>query len=390
MATISDGQRTKWDGRCKVLLVHQFLRPRVSGVTVLIDALLRLVASGDPGFEIACLGYEGCGDPSELVSRLDAHHADTTCVVGMNLHIEVGWTLTEALARWCRVRGTPFYVHVHDYWPHHRSHVQALRERFEARFLAITPAIRDALATDGFPSELLPVGVTVPPAAPAVIHPWPRSRRRTIATVGRLVPRKRFDDVAAAFRLAALGPDAELYMLLPPSLVYPTGRDLEVLAGIQSRLENRADRDMVRMELQPRHGVDYRHWFLYVLASEYEGLSLTPIEALLQGCPPILSDIRPHRAIVDALFPDMRAEFLFPVGDPPALAELLRDEFVTGRRRAALADRRSIVHDVAVRTWSLRSTAHALADLAQRVDPSASPGTREPSGRIGAPAAVRP
>jgi hypothetical protein len=100
---------------------------------------------------------------------------------------------------------------------------------------------------------------------------------------------------------------------------------------------------------------------VYVSAAEYEGLSMTPLEAVLQGCPFLLSDIAPHRAIAAALLPDIPV--LFGVGDRPALAALLEHELRTGERRTAVRERAQEIHAIAEADWSLRSTARRLGQL---------------------------
>jgi glycosyltransferase involved in cell wall biosynthesis len=355
-------------GGRKLLLVHQFELPSVSGVTVMVAELLRLIPAVDPETDARCQSYQGFGAPGALVAALRADHADTDCVVGINLHIEVGWDFTLELLRWCGRGGQPFYLHVHDYWPHHRDRMTVLTGEYGARLLAITPDIAGALMADGFPAALLPVGVAVGerpagrPTVPAAAMP------RTVASVGRLVPRKRFPDVVRAFCHAGLDAAASLYLRVPPSLVYPPEQDRVRLQAILAASRDCGAVPSIHVDDSPRLGTDYSRWAAYVCASEYEGVSMTPIEAVLQGCPPLLSDIPPHRALVDALFPGRAGEFVFPVGSHVGLAGLLRDEILTGRRRAEIAERQHEIHEQVERRWSLRTAARALANLAKGID----------------------
>ncbi len=349
----------------KLLLVHQFALPSVSGVTVMVSELLRLIPTVAPQTDAECQSYQGFREPGDLVAALFAKHADTDCVVGINLHIEVGWDFTLELLRWCGRGGKPLYLHVHDYWPHHRDRVAVLTDQYGARLLAITPHIARALMADGFPAVLLPVGVSVAespagrPAAAASAAP------RTVASVGRLVPRKRFPDIVRAFCHAGLGPAAELYLRVPPSLVYSPEQDRARLQEIQMESRACGTGQTIHVDHSPRVGTDYSRWAAYLSASEYEGVSMTPIESVLQGCPALISDIPPHRTLIDALFPGRADEFLFPVGNHAGLASLLRDEVQTGWRRAEIAGRQHEIHEQVERLWSLRTTARALADLAK-------------------------
>ncbi|HET7486946.1 MAG TPA: hypothetical protein VFJ85_03395 [Acidimicrobiales bacterium] len=343
----------------RLLLVHQFALPRVSGLTITVAELVRAIGQIGAGAAASSLSFEDASDPDQIVARLDRDHGDAGAVVGFNLHIEAGWEHTLALAGWCRRRRIPFMVYAHDYWPHHRDAVAVLTETFGADLLAITPAIVSDLAADGFAARLLRAGVAVP-ARPFAPPPRP-GRAHTVAAVGRLVPRKRFADVVGAFCLARTAPEAELYLRVPPSLVYPPEQDALRLDEI--RAEAAACQRRVLIDPQPRAGTEYGRWAMYVSASEYEGVSMTPLEAVLQGCPFVLSDIPPHRAIAGTLFPDRAADFLFPLGDRRALASLLEHELGTGERRAEVWARAAEIHAVVDRKWSLRTTARRLVAL---------------------------
>ena len=345
----------------EILLVHQFGLPHVSGLTVTMAELTRLVPEVSADVGASALSFDRFASPAELVSTLARDHSDTTCVLGLNLHIEVSWDFTLALAGWCGRTGKPLFVHVHDYWPHHREAATELVERFGARLLAITPAIASDLEAHGFAPDLLPAGVAVPP------QPRPPSSRpdgsATVGAVGRATPRKRLPDVAAAFCMANLRAGSRLHVLVPPSLVFSIDQDRQRIEEIRRAARNCRCPSAVTLDTTPRNGTDYTAWAVYVSASEYEGLSMTPLEAVLDGCPIVLPDIPPHRRIVEALFPDHPRELLFPVGDRRALADLLEDELSTGRRRQEVTARRVELHALIERDWSLLGTARRLAQL---------------------------
>jgi glycosyltransferase involved in cell wall biosynthesis len=355
----------------RVLLVHQFALPRVSGLTITVAELVRSIPEIDQGVAASSVSYEQVGGPGELVAMLEREHGDADSVVGFNLHIEAGWENTLALAGWCRRRGIPLYLYAHDYWPHHRDAVAVLTERFGAHLLAITPAIVADLAAHGFAAQLLPAGVAVP-VRPLTVPPPPVARRPpTVAAVGRLVPRKRFCDVVDAFCFVKTRPAAVLYLRVPPSLVYPPEQDRERLDEIRIQAGACLHNGRIVIDPQPRAGTEYRDWGVYVSASEYEGVSMTPLEAILQGCPFLLSDIAPHRAIAEALFPGRSADYLFPLGDRTALAALLDHELRTQERRAEARQRAEEIHAVVEREWSLRTTARRLVQLSRREAPPA-------------------
>src|SRR5262245_6101663 len=107
----------------RVLLIHQFALPRISGLTITVAELVRSIPEVESRVAASSLSYEDAGEPDELVAILERYHAHAGSVVGFNLHIEVGWEHTVALAKWCRWRGISLYLYAHDYWPHHRDAV---------------------------------------------------------------------------------------------------------------------------------------------------------------------------------------------------------------------------------------------------------------------------
>ena len=346
----------------RILLVHQFGLPAISGLTVTVAELARLIPQLDSGISASVATYEDF-DPAGLLDALDREHRATTCVIGLNLHIEVGWQHTVALAGWCSRNEIPLNVYVHDYWPHHRTMLSVLTGQFAARVLAITPKIVTDLAVDGFDAVLVPAGVAVPEYPP--IRPRVSRDQPTVGVVGRLVPRKRFPDVVASYCIAAAEMEIALEMLLPPSLVYEVDQDDEQISDINRILSECHPSATVMVDRSPSLGVDYSRWSIYVSAAEYEGLSMTPIEAILQGCPVLLSDISPHRNIVDALLPDSQAQVLFSVGDRGHLATLLRDELLTQSRRFEIHRRRKRIHEEIKARWSLANTARELISIAE-------------------------
>jgi hypothetical protein len=102
---------------------------------------------------------------------------------------------------------------------------------------------------------------------------------------------------------------------------------------------------------------------------------MTPLEAILQGCPVLMSDIAPHRHIVSELFAGRSDDLLFPVGDRDALAALIRHEVLTGERRADVRARIGDIHETIEGAWSLHRTARDLAGIAL--------GTSKPADVLG-------
>lgn len=327
----------------------------------MFDELLRVAPRAAPEVALAYESYEPYASAAELRSRLDAAHGDAACVIAANAHIEVSWELSEELFRWCLARSIPAYVYAFDYWPHHEENLRALTTRLGARVLASTPFLADALLPEGFGSELVEIGVPLPDAWPAARTP---ASPKVIASAGRLVPRKRLPDIARAFAESGLDGLARLYLRALPSQVFSPDADQEQLREIEAEVE-RARLTSVVLDRRPGAPPDYAAYSVYVCASSYEGFSMTVLESAFHGCPPLMSDIPPHQRSARALFGELAADFIFPVGDSRALAGLLRDEIATGRRKALVDTRLDEIRATIAARWSLEQTARALSRLAR-------------------------
>lgn len=339
--------------------MHHFPLEEITGVTVMLRQMLELVPAIAEGAQVAYLHYPAGGGVGAFEGDLAAAGTETTAVVAVNQHIEVGWECSVALARWCRIRALPLWNHVQDYWPHHREPLQQLVTE-GVRLLAASPFLAQALAADGFDSEPLPMGAQVDLP---VAHGPPQ---RLVGCLGRLVPRKRFSEVVRAFVGAGLDRSARLQMILIRSRTFSSEQDAEQLRLVE--VERRAARREAAVEIrhEPLVPPDYTIYAAYVCASGYEGFSMTPYEAAWSGCPPLVSDIPPHRRMAEALFGGQAGDFLFPVGETKALGRLLVDELATGRRRALLAARQSALRAQIAADFSIQTTARAFAELLRR------------------------
>ena len=345
--------------RRKLLLVHHFPLTNVTGVTVMIGEMLKRVPRLAPTLDIAYLSYTN-ETAAELERRLDADYDDVDCVVGVNLHIEVKWELSEALARWCARKAVPLYDNVQDYWRHHFEYLRVLTGRYGVLLVASSPFIRTSIEKEGFASGDLPMGAQLPQRQPELQRP----SHTVVGSVGRLVQRKRFADIARGFRLARLGRSAELRLTLLRSWVFDDAMDDEQLRLVRAEIDvDGAEASKVSIQEVPKVPPEYSSWSSYVCASDYEGFSMTPYEATYMGCPAIMSDIPPHRLMASSLFGEAAEEFLFPTGDAEALATRLSDEAASGRRRAYLQARLPAVRKIIEKRFSVDTTARALVQL---------------------------
>lgn len=351
--------------RRRLLLIHHFPLRQTSGVTVLMAELLRLVPRVAPEVDVEYICLDELRTPGRVAEVMRTAYEDASCVCGVNLHIERSWELTRALAEWGRDSHVRCFLYAHDYWPHHREAVRWLTDSAGWSLLASTEHVRTGLGADGFDAALAEVGVPLahidtPAPQAQTCDPLP-----LIASAGRLVPRKRFIDLVEAFGHRHLYKRARLFLRLIPSLVYSDAQDRELLAELETAAaQGGAPADSIVIDRHPMMVYGYSDYAVYVTTSSYEGFGMTPIEAAWSGCPPILSDILPHRETAETLFGADADAFLYPMGDPRALRRLLEDEVRSGRRRGWLSDRLPEIRATVKRRWPLEATALCLAQLA--------------------------
>ena len=364
----------------KILLVHQFELNRVTGVRALLSELLWRIPEARDGTAVAFECFEGYDDPDAFVETLTSQHSDATTVVGVNLHGDLLFDYSIRLLEWCASASRPVHIYVHDYYPTHRAVLESLVANYHCGLLASTELIRNAMQADGFEVVLAPVGV---PIENVDLRPPPSrdpSAPKVVGSIGRLVPRKRFEDVVTAFGLAGLTGRASLHLRLIASCVFSVEHDEWMLAGIRAEGERQRLGESLRIDRTATERSDYRGYDAYVCASSYEGFSMTPIEAAYTGCPPLMSEIPAHQAIARTLFPDRPHDFLFPTGDTRALARLMADELESGRRAAYLGTRLTEIQEVVESRLSPRRTAEVLAALADQ-DMPPQPGSPAGQGR---------
>jgi glycosyltransferase involved in cell wall biosynthesis len=353
-------------------VAHPFGLAAVAGTSVLLRGLMQEIPDVEPRLRGAYLDLGATADPAATVAEFSATCDGALRFLGVNTHIEQHWERSLACYELCQRKDVPAFVWIHDYWPHHGASVRLLDEELGVTLLASTPTVRDGLVDDGFRARVVQVGIplanldvrTVPAAAMAPF---------VVGTAGRLVRRKRQADVVRAFEGACLGEGAELRLRLLPSLVYSSTDDAAVLAEVTGPIGAIAasgSRVVVQREASELHR--YAAYSVFVCASDYEGFSLTPVEAIYCGCPALMSDIPAHREIASVLHPDDRDEVLFPCGDVARLAELLRDEARSGRRRTRLQARAHELRALIEARWSLQDTARGLVDAVCRTRRSSS------------------
>jgi glycosyltransferase involved in cell wall biosynthesis len=347
--------------RFELLIAHHFPLSNITGVTVTVADLLHRLAQ-TPDIHARYLSYDGIESPERLDELLGERYGDATCVFGINLQIEVAWELSRALMDWCKLRHIVPLIYVCDYWPQHRAATQELVDAYGAVLLASTPFIQQLLATAGFEAILMNTGVPFLDLAPLL--PDRRGETKTIASIGRLVPRKRLGDVVRAFALAKLDGVARLYLKMLPTQTFASSDDAAQLKLVEDEIELAGfSTGTVRIERNVSARQEYRDFSALVSCSSYEGFGLPAIQAAYAGCVPLLSNVPPHVRTAGILFEERSEDFLFPVGDIRALAELLQDEVRTGRRSIFLRERIESIRQTVDRCWSMDSMAAQLVTL---------------------------
>ena len=187
--------------------------------------------------------------------------------------------------------------------------------------------------------------------------------RFTVVTVGRLIPIKNQASLLTAFAHTA-GPDDQLVIVGEGPLREALIRQAREL-GVAGRVHmpGLLPRDEVYRTLG---GAD-----LFVSPSYGEGLPLSVLEAMAAGLPTVLSDIAPHREIVE----QAQVANLVPAGDVAALSVAmarLRD-----MDRTELEQLGSRGRQVVLDGFSLRSMAEGYQVVYSRVSARAVRTTEE-------------
>jgi len=202
------------------------------------------------------------------------------------------------------------------------------------------PASRIRLARPGPPS------VTAPAHAPA--------REPMVLYAGTLLNRRRIPTLIEAFaNTSASCPDARL-VLVGSNRTRPTidPTALAASAGVGNRVEWR--------HYVPDAELEALYWSASVFAflSDYEGFSMTPLEALAHGVPPVMLDTPVAREIYG---PAARLVGTDPLEIGRALADLLTSD---AARRTVVDAGRPLL-DPAAWTRTADVIRHALEDAAR-------------------------
>ncbi len=239
---------------------------------------------------------------------------------------------------------------IHRPLPEVRARVAFIRDRFQslARILAPSHIVRDRLAAQGFPAErivCLPYGIHVPPG-PAR-GKSPRGEPLRVGFVGQIAEHKGCHVLIEAVKL--LPPDLPIRVRFHGELAYNpayVARLRKLAEAVEARVEfagvfNHQDVGAVLGDLD----------VIVCPSLWYENTPLVIYEALAAGVPVVATDLP---GLSEAVQPEVNG-LLFPLGDAPALAAILR----------RLAGDRDLLAKLAANTQPPLSTADHAARVAE-------------------------
>lgn len=230
------------------------------------------------------------------------------------------------------------------------------------RVIATTAAERRTLIAMGSPAhrvDVVPCGVDLERFRPDGPTYPPRSGRRRIVCVSRLVRRKGIDDVVAALTQV---PDAELLVAGgPPAAMLPDDaeatylRELAEELGVADRVEllGAVDRHEVPSLLRSAEVVCCTPW--------YEPFGLVAVEAMACGVPVVATRVGGLAETVR----DGVTGFLVPPREPAAIADALRR--VLDQPELQVSMRAQATRRAARYGWDLvaERTLHVLSEVAR-------------------------
>lgn len=324
-----------------------FIIPNMTGggtervISLLSDAYVR------KGFDVAIMqfaGYEHAyqlndkvedfsvaprsnGNPLVMIRRLIAmrryfkknpdSHIFAFCVMGAVFAVMTTW-------------GMKIPVMVAERNSPDSCNVKALRNWAYRRAGRITFQTSDGISY--FPKEIADKAVVIPnPVDADVPQPYTGSRSHRIVTAGRLHKQKNHALLLEAFALfGARFPDYELHIYGEGELEAPL-KEQAVRLQIDSRIVWHGFCADVREKI--------RDAAMFVLSSDYEGISNSMLEALAMGIPTISTDCPIGGARI--YITPGQSGLLVPVGDKEAMAEAMcriaSDAELAGRLSAGAA-----------------------------------------------------
>ncbi|MEP7303895.1 MAG: glycosyltransferase family 1 protein [Acidobacteriota bacterium] len=226
------------------------------------------------------------------------------------------------------IHDVSFLVHPEWFRPREGLRRRWLTRRSAARARAVVTishfSQREILETIGVPAprvHVIPPGITTPPYEPAASR-----REERILFVGSIFNRRHVPDLVRSFTALARRRPAASLDLVGDNRTYPH-EDLPRTiadAGLPGRIR------WHRYAAEDQLADLYAHAGAFAFLSEYEGLGLTPLEALAAGVPPVLLDTPVARESCG------NAALYVSCGDVEGTARALEDVLFNENTRARL------------------------------------------------------
>lgn len=328
--------------------LHHFLLPLMRAARARGHQVLAACAPGPMLAPARAEGFRIIEIPLSRGLSPRAHAQALRALIGLmraetpdlvHAHMPISGFLARLAARITRVPRVAttshgFLFNQPGFWPRRAAALAAefLAGRWTHVFLTVSQAEADDARRFHLARHPIAIGNG---RDPAIFHPDPAARARiraafavpehrvVVITVARLVRHKGFADVAAAM---AHIPDAELWVV-GDRLPSDRGPDMAALlraAGLGARLRLLGMRDDVPALLAAAD--------IFVLASHFEGLPMSVIEAMFSSRPIVACNIKGVRELVV----DGKTGLLVPPGDSIALAAALRQLIADPALRATM------------------------------------------------------
>ncbi len=151
-----------------------------------------------------------------------------------------------------------------------------------------------------------------PDASESPLERFELKEHAYIVAVGRLVPEKRFHDLVDAFCMATLRNDYKLAIVGEADHPDEYSRHLRAQAARNVIFTGHLKRESIQELL--------RNASLFVLPSACEGMPIAALEAIMAGCPVLMSDIEANCAL------GLPARNYFPLGSVKALRDKIESD----------------------------------------------------------------
>lgn len=297
--------------RVVALLANEYAG-RGIGVSILLFAGHQTAYALAEGVEVVSLGEPSGGSVRERAARVrrmrEYYRQNKGCCIWA---FSVMGAVFSAVAVGRHSGGYGFLVSErNDPDRYEHPHIRNFFYRWADRIVCQTQD-----AADAFPGAIRKKAQVIPnPVEIGKMRPWPGEREKRVVAVGRLEPQKNHKLLLHAFSaFHALHPEYTLEL-------YGRGTLETELLRLAAELE--IDECVIFRGFSGKVREEIRGAAMYVLSSDYEGISNSMLEAMLLGIPVIATDCPCGGS--RTYIKDRVNGLLVPVGDETALADAMK------------------------------------------------------------------